>query len=164
MVEVIVVITWFSYYRYFINHLKYPLPMGESKKYNEDLCEQVSQGKLAVWFNVKCSMDEYSDLVKLLIHVFPNAKKQVSGHYPFFIVNRSNKESWECWETTSIKSKPVSDFFVPQPASTPLHKPKEFFFPPDEGEGWNEGAETFTRQEWWNRWWQFSYKVKILEN
>jgi len=27
---------------------------------------------------------------------------------------------------------------------------KEFFLPPDEGEGWNEGAKTFTRKEVFN--------------
>ena len=90
------------------------------KNYNEELCEQVRQGKLAIH---NTDIDGITELVR---YIFPG-KFAPTGKHSYYWAKESG-EDWLCgYPVNTMPSRPVSDFLIPTP--------------PDKVEGGKEGVE-----------------------
>lgn len=83
-----------------------------NKEYNEALCSLVRKGELAIWFNVKASMEKYREFTELAQHIFPECKKELSGYWEYLKADNPNDKCWNCWREVKIPSRPVSDFIL----------------------------------------------------
>lgn len=85
------------------------------KKFNEDLCEQVRQGKLAI----ENTENDTSKLKELIAYIFPYDKQVPEGFDVFYLSSYPNVFDWDsCMSLKTMPSRPVSDFFATPPIDT----------------------------------------------
>jgi len=90
------------------------------QKFNEELCEQVRKGKLAVH---NTDIDGITELVR---HIFPG-RIAPTGKHSYYWATESG-EDWLCgYPIDTMPSRPVLDFFLSAEPPTPVNK--------SEGEG-----------------------------
>ena len=88
------------------------------KRFNEELCEQVRQGKLAIE-----NTDNEKEIEDLLAYIFPRDEFSVPDSR-FFFVNPSNTDYYADDSISFLPTKSVSDFFKPAPTQ-PQDSPDE---------------------------------------
>lgn len=85
------------------------------QKFNESLCEQVRQGKLAIENNEETKLSDLHDLLKWIFPFDGDADFNLDmlQNYDYFYRDRHKKNNWTCYDTTDLPTRPVSDFFEP---------------------------------------------------
>lgn len=87
--------------------------MAEEKKYNEELCEQVRQGKLAI------ENTDYEKVGELLKYIFPMCTATFTGVSEYYHSKGGSNTEWYGSVVSTRPRRPVSDFFVP---SSPIQE------------------------------------------
>jgi hypothetical protein len=114
------------------------------KKFNEDLCEQVRQGKLAI------ENTDADRIIELMKYIFPRDAFFDTDSKFYYSEGHTKSNYWISDDFTDLPTRPVQDFFVP--VSTPLQESPELEREaatniPDGENDWVIGSETFTRAE-----------------
>lgn len=94
--------------------------MTTQHEFNEDLCRQVREGKLAIEHN--SDMYNIKNLLSLSKHIFPNSEYLPDGSSKFYLTEDGKDIDGFLW--TTILTRPVSDFFVVEDAAVKNERSK----------------------------------------